>query len=76
MYYYLAHVNKGVLPNPSLSSNGTNNSDSELVVRKKIAECGPKLKEDSTELVSESKTTARHQLIPAELQVKLLAYEC
>ena len=70
MYYYLAHVNKGVLSNPSLSPNGTNNSDTEFTVKEKIAECGPKLKEASTELVSESKTTARNQLIPAELQVK------
>ena len=70
MYYYLAHVNKGVLPAPSLSSNDTNDSDTELVQRKtQIAECGPKLKEDSTKLVSESKETARNQLIPAELQV-------
>ena len=39
MYYYLAHVSKGVLPNP-------NNSDTELVQRKKqIAECGPNLTE-------------------------------
>jgi len=70
MYYYLAHVNKGVLSNPSLSPNGTNNSDTEFTFKEKIAECGPKLKEASTELVSESKTTARNQLIPAELQVK------
>jgi len=76
MYYYLARVNKGVLPNPSLSSNGTNNSDTELVLRKKIAECGPRLKDDSTELVSKSKKTAENQLIPAELQVNLLVYEC
>lgn len=70
MYYYLAHVNKGVLPNPSPSPNVTNNSDTELVQRKKqIAECGPKLKEASTDLVSGSKETARNQLIPAELQV-------
>jgi len=70
MYYYLAHVSKGVVPNPSLSPNGKNNSDTELVQRKKkIAECGPKLKDASTELVSASKETARNQLIPAELQV-------
>ena len=70
MYYYLAHVNKGVLPNPPPSPNATNNSDTELEQRKKqIAEWGPKLKEASTELVSESKKTAKDQLIPAELQV-------
>ena len=70
MYYYLAHVNKGVLPISSPSLNATNNSDTELLQRmKQIAECGPKLKEDSTDLVSESKETAKTQLIPAELQV-------
>ena len=71
MYYYLAHVSKGVLPNPFPSPNVTNNSDTELVQRKnQIAECGPKLTEEaSTDLVSESKKTARDQLIPAELQV-------
>ena len=70
MYYYLAHVSKGVFPNPSLSPNGTNNSETELLKRKQqLAECGPKLKEASTELVSESKQTATNQLIPAQLQV-------
>ena len=71
MYYYLAHVSKGVLPNPFPSPNVTNNSDTELVQRKnQIAECGPKLTEEaSTDLVSESKKTATNQLIPAELQV-------
>ena len=71
MYYYLAHVNKGVLPTPPQSPNGTNESaDTELAQRKtQLAKCGPKLKEASTELVSESKKTATNQLIPAELQV-------
>lgn len=63
MYYYLAHVNKGVSPAPTLPPNGT--KDSNLA----LAECGPKLREDSTKLVSESKETARNRLIPAELQV-------
>lgn len=62
MYYYLAHVNKGVSPAPILPPNGTKDSNIAL------AECGPKLREDSTKLVSESKETARNRLIPAELQ--------
>lgn len=72
MYYYLAHVSKGVLPTPSMPPNGTERTnDTESVQRKRqLAECGPTLKEASTELVGVSKETARNQLIPAELQVK------
>jgi len=69
MYYYLAHVNKGVSPAPILPPNGTKDSNIAL------AECGPKLREDSTKLVSESKETARNRLIPAELQVDNLWFE-
>jgi len=70
--YYLAHVSKEVLPTPSMSSNDTDDSDKELVKRKRqLAECGPTLKELSVDLVGVAKTTAEEQLIPAELQVNL-----
>ncbi|KAL9981407.1 hypothetical protein ACROYT_G010108 [Oculina patagonica] len=71
MYYYLAHVSKGVLPTPSILPNDTERTnDTETAQRKRqqLAACGPTLKESSTELVGESKETARNQLIPAELQ--------
>jgi len=70
--YYLAHVNMGVPPTPSMSLNDTDNSDTELAQRKgQLAECGPILKELSVDLVGVAKTTAEERLIPAELQVNL-----
>ena len=61
MDYYLAHVYTAPV-------NVTNDTDPEIVKRKKVVECGPALKEYSTELRGESKK-ASGDLIPAELQV-------
>ena len=72
MYYYLAHVNKGLIPTSSVSQNKTElrNDTQTAQRRQQLAECGSTLKELSTDLVGQSKETARNQLIPAELQVR------
>ena len=70
MDYYLAHVTNRVPPTQSMSPNDTDDSDKELAQRKtELAECGPRLKELSVDIVGVAKTTAEEQLIPAELQV-------
>ena len=64
--YYLAHLSKGVFPTPAMSPNDTDDSDTELIQRKmELADCGPILKELSSDLVGVAKTTAEEQLIPA-----------
>ena len=70
--YYLAHVNRGMPPMQSMSSNDTDDSDTELVERKtQLAQCGPILNKLSADLVASTQTTLQRQLIPAELQVNL-----
>ena len=61
MDYYLVHVYTAPV-------NVTNDTDPEIVKRKKVVECGPALKEYSTELGVES-LKASGDLIPVELQV-------
>ncbi|XP_066018878.1 uncharacterized protein [Pocillopora verrucosa] len=64
MDYYLVHVYTGPV-------NVTNDTDPEIVKRKKVVECGPALKKFSTILRGESKL-ASGALIPAELQTAAL----
>ena len=61
MDYYLVHVYTAPV-------NVTNDTDPEIVKRKKVVECGPALREYSTELRVES-LKASGDLIPVELQV-------
>ena len=61
MDYYLVHVYTAPV-------NVTNDTDPEIVKRKKVVECGPALKEYSTELRAES-LKASSGLMPVELQV-------
>ena len=61
MDYYLVHVYTAPV-------NVTNDTDPEIVKRKKVVECGPALKEYSTELRGES-LKASCGLMPVELQV-------
>ena len=70
--YYLAHVKRGVPPMQSMPPNETDDSDTDLMDRKRqLSECGLTLNELSVDLVAVTKTTAQEQLIPAELQVNL-----